>query len=131
MKRIFTFLVANIIAISSFAQTTVDVVTGAGYASEVYYSFTDGTVSTLARVDWDISFPTDRYGIYILANNGAAVELYTYPNEDISAWETLDTIGIESWPQMYNSIEYWSEGAFVQNQDTTNQLDYGWGQYNM
>lgn len=131
MNRIFTLLIASAIALGSFAQTTVDVVTSAGYENEAYYSFTNGTVSTSPRTDWDISFPTNRYGIYILANNGAQVELYTFPNGNISAWETLDTVGISGWPKMYNSIEYWDEGAFMQNQNANNQLDYGWGKYNM
>lgn len=131
MKKIFTLLVAGTIALGSIAQTTVDVVTGADYANEVYYSFTDGTVLTSARADWDISFPTNRYGIYILANNGAQVELYTYPKDDTAAWATVDTAGFSTWPQMYNSIEYWSDGAFMQNQNIANQMDYGWGQYNM
>lgn len=131
MNKIFTFLVASAITLGSSAQTTVDVVTGAGYANEAYYSFTGGTVSTSVRTDWDISFPTNRYGIYILANNGAQVELYTYPNGDISAWETLDTTSIGSWSQMYNSIEYWDDGAFMQKQNTADQFDYGWGKYSM
>jgi hypothetical protein len=131
MKKILTLLVAGAITLGSFAQTTVEVVTGTGYANEAYYSFTGGTVSTSARTDWDISFPTDRYGINILANNGAGVELYTYPDGDISAWATVDTTGIASWPQMYNSIAYWSDGAFMQYQDTSDQFDYGWGRYSM
>ena len=131
MKKIYTLLVAGVITLGSYAQTTVEVVTGAGYANEAYYSFTGGTVSTSARTDWDISFPTDRYGINILANNGALVELYTYPDGDISAWETLDTTGFSSWSQMYNSIASWDDGAFMQNQVEGDDFDYGWGRYSM
>lgn len=130
MNRIFTFLLASALAFGSYAQTTVEVVTGAGYANEAYYSFTDGTTGTSDRMAWDISFPTNRYGIYILANNGALAELYTYPDGDLSAWATVDISDIANWPQMYNSIINWGDGAFMQNQDTSAQLDFGWGQYN-
>ncbi|MCK5134646.1 MAG: T9SS type A sorting domain-containing protein [Bacteroidales bacterium] len=130
MKRTFTLLAACVFVMSAFAQSTVDVVTGAGYANEAYYSFTGGTVSTSDRTAWDLSFPTNRYGINILANSGAMVELYTYTGGDISAWETLDTTGM-TWTPLYNSIASWDEGAFMQNQVEGDDFDYGWGRYSM
>lgn len=130
MKRTFTLLTALILAIGAFAQTSIEVVTGASYANEAYYSFTGGTVSTSDRATWDLSFPTNRYGIDILANNGALIELYTYSEGDISDWETLDTLGM-TWTPMYNSIVSWGDGAFMQNQVEGDDFDYGWGRYNM
>ncbi len=131
MNRIFTFFAASLLALSALAQTTVDVVTGSGYANEAYYSFTNGTVATSDRMSWDIAFATNRYSISILANNGAEVELYTYPNGDINNWDNVDISNISDWPQMYNSIMNWSDGAFTQNTDESSQFDYGWGMYNM
>ena len=131
MNKFFTILIASVFTLGSFAQTTIDVVTGAGYANDAYYSFTSGTVSTSPRTDWDIAFSTNRYSINILANNGTGVELYTYPDGDISAWSSLDTSGMSSWTPMYNSIEDWSDGAFLQNIDTADSFDQGWGRYNM
>ncbi len=40
----------------------------------------------------------------------------------------LDTTGIYSWPQMYNSMSTWDEGAF--NYFQLGHPDYGWGIYN-
>lgn len=131
MNKLFTLLVASALTLGAYAQTTVEVVTGASYTNEVYYSFTDGSVATSARTDWDIAFPTNRYGIYVLANNGVGVDVYTYPNGTIDDWATLDTAGFSTWPKMYNSNAEWADGAFMQNQVEDSQLDYGWGQYSM
>ena len=129
MKRIFTLIVSSIIALISYSQETVEVVTGAGYVNEVHYSFEGGVVKSSPRTDWDIAFTTSQFDISILANNGAGVELYTYPGGDTSSWNSIDTTGMV-WTQMYNSIETWTEGAFVQNIDPNGPFDYGWGEYN-
>lgn len=41
----------------------------------------------------------------------------------------IDTSGIAGWPQMYNSMASWEEGAFGVN--ALGHPDYGWGVYNM
>ena len=41
----------------------------------------------------------------------------------------IDTSGITGWPQMYNSMASWEEGAFGVN--ALGHPDYGWGVYNM
>ncbi len=41
----------------------------------------------------------------------------------------IDTSGITGWPQMYNSMASWEEGAFGAN--ALGHPDYGWGVYNM
>jgi hypothetical protein len=41
----------------------------------------------------------------------------------------IDTSGITGWPQMYNSMASWEEGAFGIN--ALGHPDYGWGVYNM
>ena len=40
----------------------------------------------------------------------------------------IDTAGIAGWPQMYNSMASWEEGAFGVN--ALGHPDYGWGIYN-
>ncbi len=131
MKIIITLLIAVFFTFSGIAQTTVDVITGASYANDAYYSFNDGTVSTSSRYNWELAFATNRYNISIMANNGGMVELYTYPDGDTSAWHTVDISNIGSWPQMYNSIENWYDGAFLQNIVEDDMFDYGWGRYSM
>lgn len=129
MKRIFTLFLISI-SLMGWSQTEVEVTMGAGYANDAFYSFENGTVATSPRINWDIAFATNRFNVSILANNGGEVELYTYPNGDISAWESVDISGIGSWPMMYNSVESWDEGAFNRNVDPNNPFDFGWGIYN-
>lgn len=40
----------------------------------------------------------------------------------------IDTSGLSGWPQMYNSMASWEEGAFGAN--ALGHPDYGWGLYN-
>ncbi len=46
----------------------------------------------------------------------------------IPAAAQIDTSGIAGWPQMYNSMASWEEGAFGVN--ALGHPDYGWGVYN-
>jgi hypothetical protein len=41
----------------------------------------------------------------------------------------IDTSGITGWPQMYNSMASWEEGALMAN--AKDFPDFGWGLYNM
>ena len=112
------------------AQEQKEVVTGAGYANDVYYSLENGTLTTVDRANWDIAFVTQQMSVSVLANNGSGVELYTYPDGDIDDWATVDTAGMD-WTPMYNSIETWDMGAFNANTIPGDDFDYGWGRYNM
>ena len=47
----------------------------------------------------------------------------------LPATAQIDTAGIAGWPQMYNSMASWKEGAFGAN--ALGYPDYGWGIYNM
>lgn len=129
--RIFTLLFFSLFTLFAFSQTNVEVVTGEGYANEVYYSFENGSVETSARDNWDLAFASERMDVSILANNGAGVEVYTYPNGDITSWNDVDTTGMYMWTPMYNSIESMNDGALLRNIDLDNAFDQGWGIYNM
>lgn len=117
-----------LLSVSLLAQEQQEVVTGASYADDVYYSLANGTVTTVARNNWDLGFTTSNFSVSILANNSAGVEVYTYPAGDTADWATLDTTGM-TWSPLYNSIETFDEGAFSAN--ATGHPDYGWGTYNM
>ena len=121
---IFTILFSSV----SYSQTD-SVTMGAGYADDVFYSFKNGEVSKAARNTWDIAFFTPRFSAGIIINEGNGVQLYTYPNGEIHDWASIDTNGMANWPLMYNSPEYWEEGAF--NANAHGHPDYGWGVYNM
>ncbi len=131
MKRLLLILMFLTTANFIFAQQEVNVITGANYADEVYYGFETGSVQTVSRSAWDIAFSTDQMEINILANNGNGIELYTYPNGDINDFgNALDISAVDTWPKMYNSIDSVNEGAFLNNIDPGNSLDFGWGIYN-
>lgn len=137
MKKVFTFLAMAFVVFSANAQrvdattgaTEITVTTGAGYADEVYWGF-ETFNHTVARSAWDIAFTTAQMDVNILANNGNGVMLYTYPNGDIDDWDTVDTTGM-AWSPMFNSIENWEMGAFLQNAVSGSDFDYGWGVYSM
>ena len=106
------------------------VVMGPGYANDIYYSFEDGVIATVDRTNWDIGIHTSIMSASIITNGAALVDLYTYPNSDTAGWATVDTNGMySSWPILYDSEEYWEDGAF--NRNATGHPDYGWGKYNM
>lgn len=119
-----------LISMGLLAQEQKEVVTGAGYANDVYYSLENGTLTTVDRANWDIAFVTKQMSVSVLANNGSGVELYTYSEGDIDDWATVDTAGMD-WTPMYNSIETWDMGAFNANTIPGDDFDYGWGRYNM
>jgi len=126
MKKALLFAGMILMAAGLIAQEEKEVITGAGYANDVYYSLEDGTVTTVQRDNWDIGIITGVYSVSILANNGSDVELYTYSKGDTANWADLDTTGMV-WKAMYNSLESWDEGAFSSN--ATGHPDYGWGIY--
>lgn len=135
MKKVLqkiNFLMAALL-LSSFIYgqgipTRDTLIMGPGYTQDIFYSFKDGEVSNIARDTWDIAFFTPRYSAGIIINEGNYVELYTYPNGDASAWNSIDTTNMSEWKMMYNSAEQWEEGAF--NANATGHPDYGWGWYN-
>lgn len=128
MKRSLLLALMTILVIGVFAQEEKVVVTGAGYADDVYYSLENGTVSSVARNNWDLGFTTSSFSVSILANHSSGVEVYTYPMGDTADWATLDTTGMV-WTPMFNSLETFDEGAFSAN--ASSHPDYGWGTYNM
>ncbi len=50
-------------------------------------------------------------------------------NADTTGWDNIDTTGLSSWKELYNSLEEWEDGAF--NRNAKGHPDYGWGIYNM
>ncbi len=127
MKRNLLLGAMSFFVLALFAQEQKEVVTGAGYVNDVYYSLENGGVATVDRMAWDIGFTTNNFSSSILANNGAGVEVYTYPSGDTADWTTLDTTGM-TWTPMYNSLETFEEGAF--GAQASGHPDYGWGTYN-
>jgi hypothetical protein len=135
MKRSLLFTAITLISMGLLAQEQKEVVTGASYANDVYYSLENGTVSTVQRDNWDIGFVAQVMSVSVLANNGSGVELYTCPDGTIDDWATLDSAAMD-WDSMlaspmYNSLETFDMGAFNMNTIPGDDFDYGWGRYNM
>lgn len=128
MRKTLLLSVMIFAVVTLAGQEQKEVVTGASYVDDVYYSLENGNVDTVARKNWDLGFSTDNFSVSILANTTSGVEVYTWHAGDTADWVTLDTTGME-WTPMHNSIETFDEGALSFNQ--TGHPDYGWGTYNM
>jgi hypothetical protein len=111
------------------AQTPGSIEMGPQYANEVFYSLTNGEVKVSPRNIWDIAFYTNAFSAGIITNDGAGVELYTYPTAAADGWDSFDTTGMKGWTKMYNDASDWENGAFNRNQK--GHPDYGWGVYSM
>jgi hypothetical protein len=107
---------------------TDSVTMGPSYANDIYYSFQNGVVATVPRINWDIGFHTTVMTASIITNGAAGVNLYTYPKADTTGWATVDTAGIAGWTILYDNEKDWEDGAF--NRNASGHPDYGWGKYN-
>jgi hypothetical protein len=74
---------------------------GANYAEEVYYDMEEGTAGSIFRNTWDIAFRSNYLypasgkivpSSSIISNTTIGIELYTYPNGDISDWYTTTAV---------------------------------------
>lgn len=135
-KRQF-ILIFGVLPFLGFTQVTVSdsVDMGPSYANDIYYSFENGEVASVSRTNWDIAFQTIQFSATILTNgaNGQGFDvpftsLYAYPKADTTGWTSVDTVGLSTWPILFNNEEYWEDGAF--NRTGLNHPDYGWGKYN-
>lgn len=120
------------ISLSSFGQTYVrDTISmGPGRTQDVFYSLKSGDEWAQPRDNWDIGFSTAKMDVTIRTNGANGVKLFAYPNAALDAWNNIDTSGMYLWPVLYNSDTDWETGAFNKN-TTGNELDFGWGVYNM
>lgn len=130
MKKNLLLVTIAMISLATLAQEQKEVITGASYANDVYYSLENGTITTVQRDNWDIGFIAQIMSVSVLANNGSGVEIYAYPGGDIDDWATVDTTGMD-WTPLHNSIETWDMGALNANTIPGDDFDYGWGRYNM
>ena len=131
MKHFTIIMTAVLFALLSNAQTAEQdsVEMGAGYANEVFYKLNDGAKNAVDRANWDLAFDVSGFGTAIRINGAAGTELWQYPNGDTADWASVDTAGIGSWTQAYDSEETWFYGAF-DIPSTSDWRDIGWGMYN-
>lgn len=133
MKRVARFTLLFLLACGVWplaqGQTPVTVLTGAGYADDVYYSFTDGEARRVPRNNWDLAFEVSVTSA-VRANTAAGTGVWLH-GADTGAWESLDTAGrLTSETALYNDPALWEAGAL--NQPATDEFgDLGWGAYNV
>lgn len=129
MKNLFLLLVALLFTVNAMSQTTQSTAMGAGYANEVFWKMQSGDAGQAAINSWELAFRIGLQNSSIFINSANGVSLYQVPNTDISGWNTLDTIGLHTWHQLFNSDTSWEFGAF--DRSTTVFPDFGWGVYDM
>jgi len=131
MKKIYTFILL-VCSVSLLTAQIDQPSVGAGYANTTFYNLEDGNTISVEHTDWDIAFNVTQFNVGVIVNEGVGlsfaaplptVQLFQTNSTDFS---TVDTIGIS---RIYNDEVSWSAGAFNSVADGSNQLDYGWGDY--
>jgi hypothetical protein len=132
MRKISFVIIATAFALAAcekdnktIAYTEETVLMGTNSASDVYYSFANGTVSTVNRSDWDIAFSVPKMSATILINEGAGVELFCVG--DTNDWGLVNEHTIDALEPRYNDKSDWETGAF--NMNVSGMFNYGWGTY--
>ena len=131
MRLLLTVLFTTLFC-STNAQIIEDSLsTGPNNENQTWYNLDKGVVHTKPLSDWHLGFEISGITSSILINSASGNELYHYPNGDTSNWDKIDTTGLSEWKRLYNSDTSWLVGAFNQGLDPKNELDLGWGAYNM
>ena len=128
--RLSILAVAAVLSSSLVAQETVTVTTGAGNATQTFYSLQNGVIDSRPLAEWDLAFEITGFTASILVNTAKGIEAYKTPYA-VAEWMDVDTIGMMSnWTRIHNSDTSWSHGALNQGL-TENEFDLGWGVYNI
>lgn len=128
IKLLFAAVLAGTVANAQAIES--EVFLGQGYANQAYYQLASGEVLQNAKADWDLAFEASGFGSGIRINGANGVKLWVYPNGDNSAWQNVDTAGIATWKQHFDSDTSWAFGAFNRSRNFNNPFDLGWGVYN-
>ena len=133
LQKLAVAILAGTFTFSANAQTTDTVTVNPGYTNQTFYSFSNGTVSSVSNLDWDLGFQLRGYLASILINSKNNVRLYK-ANKSVADWSTMtasDTTGILSTPtnELFNSDTSWNFGAFNRTNNPADMFDLGWGNY--
>jgi hypothetical protein len=128
MKRITTIvLMISSLYFNISAQTTETISMGPNYANEVFWKMQGGQTGEAAVNSWELAFRLGIQTSSIFINSANGVSLYQVPNTDTSGWSVLDTTGLQTWHQLFNSDTSWEYGAF--DRSSTGFPDFSWGDY--
>jgi hypothetical protein len=127
MKKVSTLIfIITALIINARAQTS-SVTMGPGYANEVFWKLGTGNTGEAAVNSWELAFRLGLQTSSIFINSANGVYLYHVPNTDTAGWLSLDTTGLSTWQQLFNSDSSWEFGAF--DRSSTGFPDFSWGDY--
>lgn len=133
LQKLSLAIIAGVFTLSANAQTTDTVTVNPGYTNQTFYSFANGTVSSVSNLNWDLAFQLRGYAASILINSKNNVRLFK-ANKSAADWSTMttaDTTGIFTTPsnELFNSDTSWDFGAFNVTNNPADMFDLGWGNY--
>ncbi len=131
MKYFITLVLSLLLGPTVGAQITANdsVSLGPGYASDAWYSFSEGVVGVAPAADWDLAFQIEPREAGIRINEIKGVQLYL-ASTNVDDFETVDTTGkLTPANRLHNSDTTWNYGAFNRIREARNPFDYGWGLY--
>lgn len=126
MKKLYFFALVALAISTATAQVDDVVITGEGYANQVWYSMENGEVGSAPLNNWDLAFEISGFTSSIRANTQKGLLVYQAPFAT-EEWDDLTELNA-SWPLLYNDITSWNRGAL--NLHPTSDFDIGWGIYN-
>ena len=138
MKRTLLSAAAMIIASQAMAQgpvVTDTVITGVGYANNIWYSLQNDETGTAVSSNWDIALASSSsqnspLTATILFNYKVG-SVYAIPNATpANSFDTLTTVDFGALTELKNNDSTWAEGA-LNRAAGPGQFDYGFGMYNM
>ena len=133
LQKLSVVMLSVTLAFSANAQTTDTVTVNPGYTNQTFYSLSNGTVSSVSNLNWDLAFQLRGFAASILINSKNNVRLFN-ANKSAADWSTMtasDTNGIFSTPtnELFNSDTSWNFGALNRTNNPADMFDLGWGNY--
>lgn len=110
-------------------QDTVSM--GPSYANQIFVTLATNTQVPSPAASWHLAFSNMGYDGSILTNGALGVRLYPLPGAVDDAWAAPDTSGVSEASSLYNDHTTWLQGAFNRNRTAGDDMDFGWGKYNM
>ena len=131
MKQVFTLLLLLTVSISSAQLLEDSVVMGPSYTNDIFYSFDNGEVDSYSGASWTVAFYNKSQSGAIMLNGGHGVELWNASDDIAQFANIIDTVGISSWTQLYDTDTIWNAHSAFEGDALNSQWNYGWGDYDI
>ena len=131
MKQVFTLLLLLTVSISSAQLLEDSVIMGPSYTNDIFYSFDNGEVDSYSGASWTVAFYNKSQSGAIMLNGGHGVELWNASDDTSQFANIIDTVGISSWTQLYDTDTIWNAHSAFEGDALNSQWNYGWGDYNI